>query len=111
MLARFWAVASRAAPPRLRQFLHFFSLSPRCFLCFPHERFRPHIQYSCGFAQCGLGMETAVPVPLVRQIAQVDAVVQQLVQVLLVDARAAAGLSLLRRPGLGDVSTLNRTHG
>ena len=31
VLARFRAVSSRAAPPRLRQFLYFFSLSPRCF--------------------------------------------------------------------------------
>ena len=42
-----------------------------------------------------------VPVPFVRQLPQVDAVAEQLVQVLLVDARAAAGLALLRRPGLG----------
>ena len=61
MLARLRLFASRAAPPRLRQFLHLFSLSPRCFLCLPRERFRPHIQHSCGFARCGLGMATAVP--------------------------------------------------
>ncbi len=67
MLARFRAIASRAAPPRLRQFPHFFSLSPRCFLCLPREGSRPHIQYSCGFAGCGLGIATAVPAATEKQ--------------------------------------------
>jgi len=54
VLARFPAIASRASPALPRQFLHVGGLSARGFLCLPRARFRHHVLYSCGFAQCGL---------------------------------------------------------
>ena len=41
------------------------------------------------------------PTALVRQLTQIDAVAQQLVQIFLVDLRANTRLTVLRRPGLG----------
>ena len=46
-------------------------------------------------------VHTGEPLPLVRNLTQEDAVAQQLVQVLLVDALAGVGLTFLRRLGLG----------
>ena len=46
-------------------------------------------------------MHAGEPFPLVRNLNQEDAIAQQFVQVLLVDALAGPGLTLLRRPGLG----------
>ena len=46
-------------------------------------------------------VHTGEPFPLVRNLTQENAIAQQFVQVLLVDALARPGLTFLRRPGLG----------